>query len=208
MKAALEKSPIPNTRTYVAKLLKEPNFDPNWHFHTEYQLFMVLKGSGTRFIGDHIKHFNEGDITFTGPNLPHLWRSDQKDSEVGPEMYTEGIVVYFDEDLIGKCLLQKEEMIRLKQLFHNSKRGIEVFGETGETIKKMLTNLILMEGLEGFIAVLQILNCLAKSAEYRLLASPGYTNTLRETDTKRMGMAHTFILQNCRRKITLSEVAI
>ena len=72
----------------------------------------------------------------------------------------------------------------------------------------MLTNLILMEGLEGFIAVLQILNCLAKSAEYRLLASPGYTNTLRETDTKRMGMAHTFILQNFRRKITLSEVAI
>lgn len=207
MKAALEKSPIPSTLTYVAKLLKEPNFDPNWHFHTEYQLFMVLKGSGTRFIGDHIKHFNKGDITFTGPNLPHLWRSDQKDSDGGPEMYTEGIVVYFDEDLIGKHLLQKEEMIRLKQLLHNSKRGIEIFGETGNTIKKMLLDLVPMEGLEGFIALLQILNCLAKSAEYRLLASPGYTNTLRETDTKRMGIAHTFILQNFKRKITLSEVA-
>ena len=200
MKAALEKSPIPKTRTYVAKLLKEPNFDPNWHFHSEYQLFMVLKGSGTRFIGDYIKHFDEGEITFTGPNLPHLWRSHLKENELEQEMSTEGIVVYFDEELIGKSLLQKDEMIRLKQLFHKSNRGMEIFGKTRERIKKMLVDLVAMEGLEGFIALLQILNCLAKSGEYRLMASPGYTNTLRETDTQRMGMAHTYILQNFRQK--------
>jgi quercetin dioxygenase-like cupin family protein len=76
VKSALQKSPIPNSHAFVAKLLRQPNFDPIWHFHPEYQLFMVLKGSGTRFIGDHVKHYKEGDITLTGPNLPHMWRSD------------------------------------------------------------------------------------------------------------------------------------
>src|SRR5690606_22701152 len=99
----------------------------------------------------------------------HLWRSDQKEGEAAQEMFTEGIVVYFDEDLIGESLLQKDEMIRLRQLFYKSRRGIEVFGRTNGTVKKMLIDLIPMEGLDGFINLLQILNCLAKSSEFRLL---------------------------------------
>jgi len=100
LKSVLQKSPIPDTHAFVVRKLEQPYFDPHWHFHPEYQLFMVLKGKGTRFIGDHVKLFQEGDITFLGPNLPHLWRSDTEGSVEENECYAEGIVVYFQEDFI------------------------------------------------------------------------------------------------------------
>ena len=59
MKLPLQKSPIPSSHAFIAKELVAPYFDPNWHFHSEYQLFVVLEGSGTRFIGDHVKNLQK-----------------------------------------------------------------------------------------------------------------------------------------------------
>ena len=73
MKPALQKSPISAERAFEVKLLQAPHFDPDFHFHSEYQLFVVLEGSGTRFIGDHVSPFKKGDLVFTGPDLPHVW---------------------------------------------------------------------------------------------------------------------------------------
>src|SRR5690606_7906274 len=138
MKPALEKSPIPEAHAFVVKELRQQYFDPNWHFHPEYQLFVVLKGSGTRFIGDHVKHVKEGDMVFTGPNLPHLWRSDNEEIPGDDAIHAEGIVIYFHEDFMGKALLHKEEMIKLRQLFLKSYRGLDILGETAKNIKHMM----------------------------------------------------------------------
>jgi len=57
MHLAVHKSEIPESRAFVIKYLNDAFFDPNWHFHSEYQFFVVLEGTGTRFIGDNIAHF-------------------------------------------------------------------------------------------------------------------------------------------------------
>ncbi len=207
MKSALQKSPIPNSHAFVAKLLRQPNFDPIWHFHPEYQLFMVLKGSGTRFIGDHVKHYKEGDITLTGPNLPHMWRSDTEGYTVEEILWSEGIVVYFHDDFIGQSLLQKEEMIKLRQLFQKSLRGLDVSGKTADTIRVMINNLLHLEGMESVLELFKILNCLANTTESTILASPGYTNSLKEGDTERMNMVHAYVMKNFKDKIELGTVA-
>ncbi len=207
MKSALQKSPIPKSQAFVAKLLRQPNFDPNWHFHPEYQLFMVLKGSGTRFIGDHVKHFKEGDITFTGPNLPHMWRSDNEGLDVEHNSWSEGIVVYFHEDFIGQGLLHKAEMIKLRQLFQQSVRGIDVLGETAYKMGNMMKGLLYLEGMDSVVELFNILNCLANTTESELLASPGYTNSLKQGDTERMNLVHAYVMKNFKEKIQLSTVA-
>ena len=203
MKSALQKSPIPKARAFVAKALKEPLFDPNWHFHSEYQLFMVLKGSGTRFIGDDIKPFKAGDFTFTGPNLPHLWRSDtDADGTI-----SEGIVVYFNENLIGESLLQKEESIALKGLLQNSLRGIEVTGYSTDTVKKGLQTLLQSQGFEGVLELLKLLHFISESPDTHLLASQGYTNTLKVGDTERMNRVYAHVMKNYKEKIKIETLA-
>ncbi len=203
MKSALQKSPIPKSQVYVVEVLKQPFFDPNWHFHSEYQLFIVLKGNGTRFIGDNIEQYKEGSVTFTGPNLPHLWRSDFET----PQDWSEGIVVYFHEDFISNNFLNKVEFIKLKQFLKLSLRGISVKGKTLEAVKKMLLNLPYLEGFDGVLELLNILNYLSKSTEIETLASVGYTNSLKEGDSERMNNVYTYIIKHFKRRIVLSELA-
>lgn len=207
MKSALQKSPIPHTHAFTIKALKEPIFDPIWHFHSEYQLFIVLKGSGTRFIGDNIKPFKKGDITFTGPNLPHLWRSDNDGLYIEDHSWSEGIVIYFHDNFVSENFLQKEEALKLNQLLKKSSRGIDVTGKTAKTIQKMFLNLLKMEGFDRILEVLKILNCLSQTDEIELLASPGYMNTQKDGDSERMNKVYVYVMKNFKRRITVLELA-
>jgi len=207
MKFAMQKSPIPETHAFVVQSLKQTVFDPTWHFHPEYQLFMVLKGKGTRFIGDHVKSFQEGDITFLGPDLPHLWRSDIEGYTAENDIHAEGIVVYFQEDFIGKSLLNKEEGILLRRLFKKSLRGFDVTGTTAKKTAQMLLNLPNLEGFDAVLGLLHILNRLSQTEDIELLASSGYTNTLREGDTERMNKVYAHVMKHFKRKIPISELA-
>lgn len=207
MKSVVQKSPIPSNHVFIAKHLNESIFDPNWHFHSEYQLFMVLKGTGTRFIGDNVKPFKAGDITFTGPNIPHLWRSDVESNTENRKNGCEGIVVYFNEKFLGESLLQTEETIRIRRLFKKSLRGLELAGNTRKTVKKMLSKLLTMKGFDSVLELLKIINKLSQTTDLQPLASPGYVNTLKEGDTVRMNTVYAYVMKNFTRKMSITELA-
>ena len=204
---ALQKSPISADRAFECKFLKEPHFDPNWHFHSEYQLFIVLKGTGTRCIGDHVQPFKSGDLVLTGPNLPHLWRSDPEYFEGDDQLWTEGIVIYYPEDFFANPFLQKMEVYSIRQLLLRSERGIAFRGGTAQTVREMIRELVQKQDFDSILQLLNILQVLSRSEEYTLLANPGYSNTLKASDTERMNKVHAYVMKNFREKITLDEVA-
>ena len=206
MKPPLQKSPISQEHAFEIKHLKDPYFDPNWHFHSEYQVFIVLKGTGTKFIGDHVSPFKPGEVVVTGPNLPHLWRSDHEYFE-SKGLMTEGIVVYFPENFLGSDFFEKTEMHRIRQLLTRASRGMEILGATRETVVDMMFRLKDQKDFEGVLMLLQLLNVLSCTNEYRVLSSQGYANNLRDTDTERMNRVHEFVMKRFREKITLDEAA-
>ncbi|MBX2923388.1 MAG: helix-turn-helix domain-containing protein [Chitinophagaceae bacterium] len=206
MKSVVEKSSIPESRIFVIKELKEKHFDNTWHAHHEYQLFVVLKGTGTRFIGDTVKSFAEGDITFLGPEVPHLWRSDSIYFNKKNKQYTHGLVIYFRHDFIGD-LLEKEEMHQVKSLFEKARRGIEYNRSLVPGLTCMMRELIKAHGAESLIQFLQILNLLAASKEYRLLHNEDYKYKLKETETQRINIVYNYAAQHFQQNITLNEVA-
>jgi len=207
MKQALQKSPIPDSKLFIIRDLHEPHFDPNWHFHSEYQLFVVLEGTGTRFVGDHVKSFEEGDLVFCGPNLPHLWHSDPAYFDLANGLHTRGIVIYFQERFPGQDFIRKDETIRLRQLFERSRRGLEIYGNTAQRITGKMLQLLHREDLDSIILLLQILNEMLHSEEMRELSSTGYTNAMKEGDTEIMKAVHSYLMDNFKRRISLSEVA-
>ena len=50
-----------------------PHFIVPWHYHPEIEIMCIEKGWGTRFVGDHIGGYEEGDVCMMGPQLPHEW---------------------------------------------------------------------------------------------------------------------------------------
>lgn len=207
MKVAIHKSTIPETQMFVIKELEDKHFDPVWHSHSEYQLFVVLKGTGTRFIGDSIKSFRDTELVFTGADLPHLWRSDEayfkKDNHLG----IQGIVIYLQENFLGEHMMQKEEMILLKKLFKKSARGLEFYGERKEKVIGMMKELIDMRGIESLIQLLRILNILAQSKEYHYISHTEYSGPFKENETDRMNKVYEYAFKNFRKKISLPELS-
>jgi AraC-like DNA-binding protein len=207
MKPLLEKSIENLNQSYLVKTLKEPFFDPNWHFHPHYQLFTVIKGTGTRFIGDDIRHFNIGDTVFLAPNMPHLWRSDREYFEKDSQLMTEGIVVYFKEDFLGSEFFEKSEMYDIKTLLKKSERGLDLTGQLKEELVDDLKNLPFDSGFQGIIKILSILDKLSKSTDYQYIASTTYSNTHKISETERMRLVHEYVLKHFKENINLSTVA-
>ena len=207
MKTPIRKSPISDNKCFEIYRLVDPYFDPNWHFHPEYQLFIVIKGRGTRFVGDNVASFKEGDLIFIGPNLPHLWRSDPEYFAGNKDLITEGIVIYFHESLLSEMFLEKEENRLIKQLFMRSSRGIKIGKEAVADIRSKMELLLNLKGFERIISLLGIIHDLSQIKDYTLLSSPNYNNSLSASDSKRMSAVHAYVMKNFDGKISLDAVA-
>ncbi len=46
-----------------------------WHHHPEWELTLILAGSGSRCVGDSVEDFAAGDCCLIGPDVPHTWMS-------------------------------------------------------------------------------------------------------------------------------------
>jgi len=207
LKAALHKSTIPPSQIFVIRHLKEKHFDPVWHAHSEYQLFVVLEGTGTRFIGDSIKAFRPGELIFTGRQLPHLWRSDEAYFDKKNNFSTSGIVIYFNENFLGDHIMEKEEMVMLKKLFTKSMRGLDFFGQKKLQVVKMMQELTQMQGIQRVIHLLRILEILSFTKEYHYISSRAYDDVFNQNETDRLNQVYEYVLKNFCRKILLKELA-
>ena len=207
MKAPIHKNIESQVRTVTVQELRDPHFDPNWHFHPHYQLFTVLEGTGKRLIGDSIHTFEPGDTVFLGPDIPHLWRSDSDYFVSDSGLQTHGIVLYFQEDFLGKEFLERSEMLSIRQLLIDSKRGIAYKGALREHVLSELVGLLHEEGFQSVLRLLTLLNRLAHEEGGTPIASYGYVNTYKVSETERMQKVHSYVLQHFSQDIRLGDVA-
>lgn len=207
MRIALEKNIEDPINSITVLDLQEPHFDPNWHFHPHYQLFTVIKGEGTRLIGDSIQHFEEGDTVLLGPNLPHLWRNDKSYFEQNSDLYTHGIVLYFTQEFLDNTISKLPEGRNISRLLEKSFRGLEFSGSTKTLIRENLESMLKTENFDTILCLLQLLNELSKSSESNYISSLGYTNTHKISETERMHKVYEYAMKHFKEEIKLKEVA-
>jgi len=207
LKPAIHKSAIPPSQIFVIKHLEEKHFDPLWHAHSEYQLFVVLEGTGTRFIGDNIKSFRPGELILTGPHLPHVWRSDETYFDRISASTVSGIVIYLNEYFLGDHILEKDEMLVIKKLFIKSMRGLEFYGGKKNQVINMMKELTQLQGIYSVIHLLHILEILAGAKEFHYISSKAYEDAFDENETDRLNIVYEYAFKNFRKKILLKNLA-
>lgn len=207
LKTALHKSSIPPTQIFVFKHLSEKHFDPIWHAHSEYQLFVVLEGTGTRFIGDNIRPFKPGELVLTGPDLPHLWRNDEIYFDRTSDSRADGIVIYFNENFLGDHILEKEEMLSIKLLFSKAMRGLEFYGAPKDEVIKLMQGLDHSKGVGSVIRLLTILSILSSTKNYNYISSKHFEQGYNEHESARLNMVYEYVLKNFRNVVSLQAVA-
>src|ERR1700748_2221491 len=92
--------------SFVCKTTTGPGWKFAWHFHPEYELTLITRGSGQRFVGDHIGDFRAGDLVLLGPNLPHTWYSRPPLVDL-PHVAT---VIQFHRDCVGEDFFDRPEL--------------------------------------------------------------------------------------------------
>ncbi|MDX1326105.1 MAG: AraC family transcriptional regulator [Arenibacter sp.] len=183
-----------------------PHFLKVWHYHPELELVYIVRSTGTRFIGDGIEKFEEGELVLLGKNLPHMWLNDEVYFEEDSNLMSEAIAVHFREDFLGMDFLNAMEMKPIAQLIKRADQGIKFVG-VEDTVLSKVKELSELDPFHKTIGLLEVLHQLAIHEEYQLLSSPGFLNSFNKTDNKTLDEIYEFIFKNFNQPIGSKDVA-
>jgi AraC-like DNA-binding protein len=196
-----EITPISNEDLFI--VLDHPNakFDYAVHYHSDYEINLVLNDRGKRIVGDSIEPFTDLDLVMTGPNLPHAWRGD----------IIEGnhvITIQFSNLILNYPIVQKRLFIPIKQLLIESQRGLTFADSTRRKVGNMILELTKTQGFHSVVQFFTILHELSVSKHISLVSNLYDTNeTILTTKSRRIAKVCTYIENNINEPIKLSEVA-
>jgi len=184
------------------RILLTPNLNDifYWHFHPEYEIVFVEGASGTRHIGDHISRYQDGDLVFIGPNIPHL------NFDYGVETTCETIVVQMKEDFLGKEFFTLPEMAGVKKLFDKAKYGLSFPDSTKKIAGEKLKKLITLGQFEQLVELLQIFQLLASSEMTILNTRPVADKSIKK-DMGRIERIYHYIEENYQQKVDVNQAA-
>jgi AraC-like DNA-binding protein len=186
--------------SYVAYRYTTSAFPFLWHYHPEYELTLILEGSGERMVGDSHEYFFPGDLVLLGPGLPHTWVS---------EMSSAAVVIQFSESCIAP-ILQFPECDRIRKLLARTSQGL-AFPVTGLGKGDLMASIMRLPTskaagrITGLVDVLQALAGPRVGA--RALASPYFQPAAGKKAEGRIGKVFQFIHQHSGETVSLGEMA-
>ncbi len=187
---------------FTVKFYENTSFSLPYHMHNRFELTLIQEGEGTRIIGDQVDFFKSGDLLMLSPMLPHQWQSTSLN-----EVYiVKAITLFFDPDFPSIDFWRLKEAIGIRQVLINSQRGIKLKGSLLKEVTLLLENTVNIEGFDGIMLIFKILQTIAKSDKYELLASEGYEHK-KTMDTGRINQIINHILDNLHTKISLNQLA-
>jgi len=206
MKPFKEVVNYPIGNSFLIKYDNFPHFSVPWHFHNEYEIVYIIKSFGEKFVGDVLKSFAPGDLSFYGTSLPHFYLNDELFYTGNPDYFVNAIVLQFPKDYFAAAQLMQPEFSSIKKLLNASSCGLKFSDDVSAASGIILHNILKASGIERHLLLVRLLDFLG-SSPCDLIASAGYTSSFLESEESRMAKIYTFITRNYTRKITLKEIA-
>ena len=184
-----------------------PHFIVPWHYHPAIEIMYITRGIGTRFVGDCIEQYEEGDVCMIGPNLPHEWRNDDAYFDKESGLRATCICLFFKREIFDPNFIRLPEMNNIRALIERSRRGLKFTGNSKLEITRFIRSSVNDVGVRKVTNLLTLLELMATSTEYELLASVGFTNSVNSEDFERFNKVYKFLVKNFATSIRLEEVS-
>ncbi len=205
MRPQLHKLPLSPDSSFIYMNWECNYFDKAWHFHKEYELVLIDRTEGTRFIGDQVSFFKESDLMLIGPNIPHLYRNTE-DYYQGRNLVAKSHFIHFTDDFLGNSFFDLPEMKMVRKLLDKSSLGLEITGKANAYVKNQLRQMNLETPAKRLVKLLDILVFLSTSRELEPILSTAFTAN-NSNDTDRIDTVFQFILKNYKNEIYIEEIA-
>lgn len=199
MRLLIEKLPLSENTSFVARTHRTPNFEVPWHQHEEYELILFTEGAGMSFIGNYVGEFEVGDIYFLGANLPHTFQKRG-------DLITSAVVVQFREDFWGGLFLQMPECRQIKKLLQTAAQGFKVGGALCLQLQPLIDGLQNAQGFERVLLLGQCLHLLAMGTGHQTLSTQEL-HPLQHRDQERIDRIFQYTMAHYREPISLQQIA-
>ena len=204
MKAAIQKLPAPQRCCFIYGVKSTAGFRFNWHFHPEYELTLIIRSQGKRFVADDISDYGDGDLVLLGPNLPHTWQSSPA---ANVRARHRACVIQFPKDLLGQSFFEASELRLVRGLLRRSAHGLRFTGASRAEASLRIQALRELTGLRRLTAFLEILDLLARSRKSAVISSSGFMPSLHLANHRRIDRVCQYINSNYQRDISQPYVA-
>jgi AraC-like DNA-binding protein/quercetin dioxygenase-like cupin family protein len=201
MKAQFEQVTPSSSHSFKMFEYEQVEFDAPWHYHPEYELTLIIKSNGVRYVGSHIENYQEGDLVLLGSELPHCWKNAKS------EGLAKALVIQWQKDFVGENWLERPEFRHIGQMLDRSFKGIHFGYTTSLPVKNSLLSLHDKDPFARIIGFIEVLDKLALCSDYRLLNEYKFEHALNEKQSSRMDNVHNFVRNHYQEKIFLSDVA-
>ena len=191
---------------FSISLNEDQYFLKKWHYHLELELVVILKSSGTLFVGDNIEKFEVGDLFLIGKNLPHKFLNDDKYFQKNLNLTAKAIAIHFDEAFLGDIFKVTAEMKLISDLIANASQGIR-FIAVDEELKNKIVQLNNENNFVRIIQLLEILYELANHKNYEVLSSIGFKNSPNRVGNDVLDKMYDFIFDNFKNNISSKDIA-
>jgi len=203
MEFVFEKIFVPHKHSFLTRKMEMELNSEKIHSHKNFELNYIVSGSGKRIVGNNISSYEPGDLVLIGPNIPHNWQVTETKNGIKPVCIT----THFFENIISSDFFRIPELIEVKQLLNNAKRGIRFKGKHIKDIAALLENLTKLEGLEVYIELLKVLNLLLKTEDYEYLSITSYYSASFDKDLDRVNKVYEYVFLNIQEGISLEQAA-
>jgi AraC-like DNA-binding protein len=199
MRLLVEKLPLTENTSFVARTHRTPHFEVPWHQHVEYELILFTEGAGMSFVGNYVGEFDVDDIYFLGANLPHTFQKTG-------DLVTSAVVVQFREDFWGPGFLQMPECRQIGKFLQAAAQGFKIQGALRKDLQPMIRQLEHAKGFDRVLLLGQCLHLLSETKEYQTLSTQEL-KPLQLREQERIDRIFQHTMEHYREPITLEAIA-
>jgi AraC-like DNA-binding protein len=198
-----EITPLTQNDCFTIFSREKREFDFPLHNHDDMELNLILNGPGAqRIIGDHIGEIDDMELVCVGPNLAHGWFTHNCTSRQIKE-----VTIQFHKNLFDERFLKRNQLINIRNLFENSKRGVKFSRDVIEHIMPRIVDLGKKSGFTSILELLSIIHELSVSRDIQLLSNSTFTIEQFNYNSRRIEKVFEFMNNHFDKQITLADVA-
>ena len=200
-----ERLSISKSSPLRARFYDYPHFTYPWHFHSEYEIIYFKEGTGTRFVGNNVDRYSDGDIILIGSNLPHYMKSDESDAD-SEALRVKGTIIQFEKDFMYHSINHYPHFVKIKKMLEEAQKGIYFPAGCSLKLKDLLETIPSDTGIDQITSFLQLLKEMSEVKSKRIIASSDFS-TDTSYDSSRIDKVISYLNKNYNRLINLEEVS-
>ncbi|MCB8874499.1 helix-turn-helix domain-containing protein [Acidisoma silvae] len=155
-----------------------------WHHHPEYELTLTLNSRGHRYIGSDVDAYDDGDLVFIGPGIPHSWCSEAAVDPARPHI---ALVIWFSHAWADSLLALFPEMARLRPLLAASAQGVCFSHATRAAVRPRIEAMSALDPAARLVSLLEVLLAVSADRDATTFTNaPGAAGLTVETDPRIM----------------------